>query len=101
MNNAEEWISDVEDRIMEITQSGQQTENQIKKKQYKRPGDNIKWTNLCTMGIPEGEEKEKGIENIFEEIMTENFPNLKKTRYGKHRGPQTSWTQTDPHQDIL
>ena len=38
-NNAEEWISDVEDRIMEITQSGQQAENQMKKtwKQYKRP----------------------------------------------------------------
>ena len=31
MNNAEEQISDVEDRIMEITQSGQQTENQMKK----------------------------------------------------------------------
>ena len=31
MNNAEEGINDVEDRIMEITQSGQQTENQIKK----------------------------------------------------------------------
>ena len=29
MNNAEEQISDLEDRIMEITQSGQQTENQI------------------------------------------------------------------------
>ena len=29
--------------------------------------------------IPEGEEKEKGIENIFEEIMAENFPNLKET----------------------
>ena len=27
--------------------------------------------------IREGEEKEKGIENIFEEIMSENFPNLK------------------------
>ena len=27
----------------------------------------------------EGEEKEKGIENIFEEIMGENFPNLKET----------------------
>ena len=39
MNNAEEQINDLEDRIMEITQSGQQTENQIKKKiqnQYKR-----------------------------------------------------------------
>jgi len=31
MNNAEEQISDVEDRIMEITQSGQQMENQMKK----------------------------------------------------------------------
>ena len=30
VNNAEEWISDLEDRIMEFTQSGQQTENQIK-----------------------------------------------------------------------
>ena len=25
-----------------------------------------------------GEEKDKGIENVFEEIMTENFPNIKK-----------------------
>ena len=31
MNSAEEQISDLEDRIMEITQSGQQTENQMKK----------------------------------------------------------------------
>ena len=31
MNNAEERISDMEDRIMEITPSGQQTENRIKK----------------------------------------------------------------------
>ena len=31
------------------------------------------------IGIPEGEEKEKGIENIFEEIISENFTNLKKT----------------------
>ena len=29
MNSAEEQVSDLEDRIMEITQSGQQTENQI------------------------------------------------------------------------
>ena len=28
--------------------------------------DNIKWANLCITGIPEGEEKEKGIQNIFE-----------------------------------
>ena len=33
------------------------------------------------MGIPEGEERAKGIENVFEEIMAENFPNLTKKRY--------------------
>ena len=31
MNNAEEQISDMEDKILEITQSGQQTEGQMKK----------------------------------------------------------------------
>ena len=38
MNNAEEQISDSEDRIMEITQSGQQTKKRKEKqqKQYKR-----------------------------------------------------------------
>ena len=34
----------------------------------------MKWANLCIIGIPEGEEKEKGVENIFEEIMAEKFP---------------------------
>ena len=41
--------------------------------------DNIKQANLCKRGIPEGEVKEKGIENIFEEIKSEKFPNLKET----------------------
>ena len=31
MNNSGEWISDFKDRIMEILQSGQETENQMKK----------------------------------------------------------------------
>ena len=53
--------------------------------------DNMKWAKLNIIGIPEGEEKEKGTENIFEEIITENFPDLRKqiSRYRNHRGPQT------------
>ena len=39
--------------------------------------DNIKCTNLGIMGVPE-EEKKKGYEKIFEEIIVENSPNLKK-----------------------
>ena len=63
MNNAEEHISDSEDRIMEITQSGQQKGNQMKKDEIniRDVWDNIKHANLCIIGFPEGEEKEKGI----------------------------------------
>ena len=32
------------------------------------------------MGIPEGEESKQGIESLFEEIMTKNFPNLVKEK---------------------
>ena len=31
--------------------------------------------DIC-MRVLEGEKQEKGIENIFKEIMVENFPNL-------------------------
>ena len=40
--------------------------------------DNIKCTPICIVDIPEGEEREKGAENLFEEIIAENFPNLGK-----------------------
>ena len=43
--------------------------------------DNIKWANLCIIGILEGEEKEKGIKNIFGEIMAENVSKSKGNRY--------------------
>ena len=39
--------------------------------------DTIKYTNIYLMGIPKKkEERKKGTEIIFEEIMAENFPNL-------------------------
>ena len=40
----------------------------------------MKWNNICIMGIPEGEENEQGIENLFEETMTENFPDPVKEK---------------------
>ena len=70
MSNAEEQISDFEERIMEITQLGQQRENEMKKHSSNITDlwDNIKQTNLCIIRIPEEEEKVKEIENIFEEF---------------------------------
>jgi hypothetical protein len=42
--------------------------------------DYIKRPNLSIVGIEEGEEVQaKGMHNIFNKIITENFPNLEKT----------------------
>ena len=40
--------------------------------------DNIKQNSIHIIGVPEGEEKEKGAGNLFEEVLVENFPNLRK-----------------------
>ena len=38
--------------------------------------DNIECTSIRITGVPEEEEKKKGTEKIFEEIIVENFPNM-------------------------
>ena len=40
--------------------------------------DNFKPSNICIIGVPEGEEKEQEIGNLFEKIMKEKSPNLVK-----------------------
>ena len=40
--------------------------------------DNIKRNNIRIIGVPEGEEREKEPEKIFEDIIVENFPNMGK-----------------------
>ena len=40
--------------------------------------NNIKRINIRIIGVPEEEEKKKGTEKIFEEIILENFPNMGK-----------------------
>ena len=40
--------------------------------------DNIKHNSIHIIGVPEGEEREKGPERIFEETIVENFPNMGK-----------------------
>ena len=38
----------------------------------------MKHSNIRITGIPEGEEQQEEIENLFKQIMKENFPNLAK-----------------------
>ena len=75
MNNAKERISDLENKIMEITQSGQQTENEMKKhgSNIRDLWDNIKQAKLCIMGIPEGEEKKRGLKIYVKTLCLKTF----------------------------
>ena len=51
---------------------------QNNKESLRRLWENFKHANICIIGVPEGEEKEQEIGNLFEKIMKENFPNLVK-----------------------
>ena len=80
ISEADEQISELEDKIVEIT-----SEEQNEVKRMKRTGDNlrdlwdnIKCTNIQIIGVPEEEEQKKWYEKIFEEIIMENFPNMEK-----------------------
>ena len=46
--------------------------------------------------IPEGAEKDKGMENIFEEIIIGNFPNLKDTDF-KTQEAQRATNKLNPN----
>ena len=71
ITEAEERISDLEDRRVEITTTEQNKEERMKRVEdsLRDLWDNIKHTNIRIIGVPEEEEKKKGSEKIFEEII--------------------------------
>ena len=83
---AEEWTSDLEDKIVEIPTSEQNKEKRMKRIEdsLRDFWDNIKHTNIRIIGVSEEEEKKKGTEKIFEEIIVENFPNMGKEIVNSH-----------------
>ena len=76
----EEQISDMKDRMVEFTATEQNKEKRMKRNEdsLRDLWDNIKRTNILIIGVPRGEEREKGPEKIFQEIIVENFPNTGK-----------------------
>ena len=79
ITEAEEWIGDLEDRMVEFTATEQNKEKRMKRNEdsLRDLWDNIKH-NIRIIGVPEGKEREKGPEKIFEEIIVENFLNMGK-----------------------
>ena len=63
ITEAEEWISDLENRMMKINAAKQNIEKRMKRNEdsLRHPWDNIKCTNFCTVGMLEEERERKDL----------------------------------------
>ena len=79
ITKVEEWINDLEDRMV-ITAIEQNIEKRMKRNEdsLRDLWNNSKHTNISITGVPEGEERERGFEKVFEEIIIEKFLNMGK-----------------------
>ena len=59
-------------------EQNEETRIQKNEKRLRNLWDNFKHSNIQIIGVPEGEQEEQEMENLFEKIMKENFPNLIK-----------------------
>ena len=59
-------------------EKNEETGIQKNEERLRKLWDNFKGSNIQIIGVPEGEEEQQEIENLFEQIVKENFPNLVK-----------------------
>ena len=73
-------INSLEQKEGRNTQPEQNEEIRIQKNEERLRYllDNFKHSTIQIIGVPEGEEEEQEIENLFEKIMKGKFPNLAK-----------------------
>ena len=93
ITEAEDSISEVEDRMVEINESERKKEKWIKRNEdnLRDFSDNLK-CNIWIMAVSEEEDKKKDHEKILEEILVENFPKM-----GKEIITQVQETQRVPN----
>ena len=91
---AEDRISEVEDRMVEINKSERKKEKWIKRNEdnLRDLWDNVEHPNIQIIGVPEEEDRKKDHEKILEEIIVENFPKM-----GKEIITQVQQTQRVPN----
>ena len=80
ITEAEDWISEVEVRMVEINEAERKKEKRIKRNEdnLRDLWDNVKRPNIRIIGVPEEEGQKNGKEKILEEIIVKNFPKMEK-----------------------
>ena len=96
ITEAEELISDLEDRMVDFTSVEQNKEKRMKRNEdsLRDLWDNIKRNNIRIIGV-QGEEREKGPEKTFEEIIVKTSLTWKGNSHPSPGSPAS------PIQDIL
>ena len=103
ITETEERRSDLEDKIVEITTTEQNKEKRMKRIEdsLRDLWDNIKCNNIRIIGVPEEEEKKKGNEKIFQDIIVENFPTMGKEIVNQVKEPQRVPYRINPRRHTL
>ena len=101
ITEAEGQITDLEDKIVEITAAEQNKEKRMKRIEdsLRDNWDNIKCNNIRIVGVPE-EEKKKESEKIFGETIVENFPNKGKEIVNKVQEVQRVPYRINPRRNM-
>ena len=80
VNEVEERVRDIKDELMAKRETEEKRDRQLKDHEDRLREINDGWRkkNLRLIGVPEGTERDRGPESVFEQIIAENFPNLER-----------------------
>uniref|UniRef100_A0A8C0N314 L1 transposable element RRM domain-containing protein n=1 Tax=Canis lupus familiaris TaxID=9615 RepID=A0A8C0N314_CANLF len=93
VNEVEERVSDLEDKLIAQRETEEKRDKQLKdhEDRLREINDSLRKKNLRLIGVPEGAERDRGPEYVFEQILAENFPNL-----GRETGIQIQEIERSP-----
>ena len=80
LDEVQETINGIQIREQEYREAEAERDKRISRNEriLRELCDQSKQNNIRIIGVPEEEDREKGIESVFEEIIAENFHNLGK-----------------------
>ena len=95
VNKVEEQVSDIEAKLMAKRETEEKRDRQLKDQEdrLREINDSLRKKNLRVIGGPEGAERDREPEYVFEQILAENIPNL-----GRETGIQIQEIERSPHE---
>ena len=97
VNEVEERLSDIEDKLMAKRETEEKRDRQLKdhEDRLREMNDGLRKKILRLIGVPEGAERARGPKYVFEQIIAENYPNL-----GRETGIQIQEIERSPLKSI-